>query len=332
MRDTGRKWGIALNQLQGDDLFLVPPQYNSSPAKTFSLYDKFASYRHLIEEDWSLQAPWGTDENSIDQTSRYLPVDPYFNNFTFDELAKYTFANPIESNVSLLFERHTRFRNHNYVPPEPFEFVYKLRNSLHHYGSSYPYQWNSLVQAYYAIPDFDFGPGFEVRFDHSSYFNEWGTAQHSHDTLIDLKKEMPYGEFAYYYGDNVIYLDGIFAYLIYYKGKHVLTISFSVGDGKIFINQVQLRQAKGNRWLYNLPVDLLTYATACMYQHFDKWGFDVYLVEGGSLAKRISKVHSDLPKDVQDRITRFYNQPLTGYCRGPEYKKKYFTFFQVQPC
>lgn len=331
MRDTTRKWGIALSDLQGDDLFLVPPRYDTNPLRTFSLYDKFEPYRTTIEEDWGISAPWGTDEKSILEKSRYLPSDPYFSEFTFDELAKYLFSGAIQSDAGLLFERRDRTGAER-IPPEPFEFIYKLRNSMHHYGR-YPGSWNNLVLAYYAIPDFNFGPEFEVRFDHSSYFNEWGSAQHTVDDILRYKESLGRAATQDYFNENIVYLDGVFAYFIHFRGKHVLTLGFSVGEGRIFINQIQLRQPKGNRWLYQLPTDLLSYCVNRMYEHFSRWGFDVYLVEGTSLAKRIAAVHKGgISVEVSNRITNFYNQPLVGYCRGNTYHRNRFEFYRILPC
>lgn len=334
MADTSKQWGIPLSDLVGEPLYLVPEQFAARPDLTYSLYDKFLPHAEQIEEYWGWkEEPWHQKDRLLD-VSRNFPVDPYFDRFSFDELAKYFFGQVIDNKVSKHFQRSSLGDREERIPPEPYEFVYKLRSCLWHYVD-FPPDWNNLVFAYYAIPDYQFGDGFEVRFDHSRSFNHWGQAQHVADQITASTKSLPWNDQLTYYTANVLYLDGVFAYLIYYKGHHVLTISFSVGKRAVFINQIQLRQKKGNRWLYRLPMDLVSYVVDTFYHHFGGWGFEVFLVEGRSLAERISAVHNKkdpLPAHTAQHIERFYNQPLAGYCRRQTTQRQDFIFYRIEPC
>lgn len=347
--DETRKWGIPLETLNGGpefELHYVPPEYATKPILTVNLAEKFEPYREQIEERWGLSAdlrgkdrffsgtPYVVDSyEKLRQKSRDFPLDPYFSEFSFDELAKYMFGDVVMSEVSEAFQRTRDSREYIEIPPpEPAEFVYKLRNSMHHYWG-YTLDWNNLVDAYYAIPQFTFASDFEVRFDHSRYFNEWGSAQHVEDQILKLRRTMPWKEYANYFHYNTVYLDGVFGYLIHHKDKHVLTIGFSVGHRRIFINQIQVRQPKGNRWIYSLPCDLLNYCVSKMYYHFAAWGFDIYLVDGNSAATKIAKQHAKdnpLPQEVRERIAAFYSQPLGLFRRGDIYHRQGLDFYRLE--
>jgi len=334
VRDVSTKWGLALSDLFGGDLSYVSNEFSEHPEQTINLFEKFAPYQNeIIEERWphSFES-W----DRLYRVSHYLPLKPYFDQFTFEDLAKYKFGSVVESAVGRFFERHRVYQGGDedieHIPPEPFEFVYKLKNSLHHYGR-YLSNWNLLVDAYYAIPSFNFGNNFETRFDHSSYFNYWGTAQHVYDTLAKKSEGMSWTAKEKFYEENILYLDGVFGYLIHLNGKHVLTIGFSLADGKILLSQIQLRNIKGNRWLYKLPTNLLNYVVDRLYTHFSKFNLDIYLVSGESLAKRIATIHTGtkLPDSVFTRIVNFYSLPLQKYKRYRLIKRKEMEYYLLRP-
>src|SRR3546814_1923886 len=55
-------------------------------------------------------------------------------------------------------------------------------------------------------------------------------------------------------------LDGVFAYLVQYKGEHVMTLGFSlINDRQILLQQVQLKNRTGNRWLFRFPENRLEF-------------------------------------------------------------------------
>jgi hypothetical protein len=179
-----------------------------------------------------------------------------------------------------------------------FEVVNKIANSMWRYG--YGQDWNTLVRAYNGLKRFDFGEGFEARIDMSTGCNTHG--------------------FTRYEG---AYIDGTFGFLIYYKGKHVLTIGFSFADRKrLLIQQVQLKSKKGNRFLYKLPEHHLDYAIGKMREAFPDMG--LYLCVADDQVKRIvqSYVHNieDGDKFLKHdavRLKRFYGKRLKKFNRRP---------------
>lgn len=170
--------------------------------------------------------------------------------------------------------------------------------------------YNSVVRFYNAVQRFEFGEGFEVRLDHPRGSNPTGWGLYHRDT----------------------YLDGAFAFCIYYKGQHVLTIGFSVTKWGIIINQVQLKKRKGNRFLYKLPQPLLLYVMARMEACFGN-SFQLWLVDGASAVAAVKASYKDqaCPELVvhSARIAAFYDQPLLWWDRGEELSVKGVTFRQL---
>lgn len=87
-----------------------------------------------------------------------------------------------------------------------------------------------------------------------------------------------------------IFLDGPLALLVYYKGKHILTIGFSIRSGRrLFVQQVQSPRRKGNRGLYKLPSNHLEFALDLLRQYFSD--YTSYVVEGRSVVKRNARLY-----------------------------------------
>src|SRR5581483_4269851 len=125
-------------------------------------------------------------------------------------------------------------------------------------------KWNEVVDAYNALRSFSVMPekGFELLLDHSTYYNEYGWSHY-----------------------NRLYLDGVFGYLLLYKGEHVLTIGFSIMGGKrLLIQQVQAPARKGNRALYRLPHNRVEFVIELFERHFE--GYELSLVTGESLVEK----------------------------------------------
>ena len=140
-------------------------------------------------------------------------------------------------------------------------------------------------------------PDTEVRLDYSTYYNPNGYSQYTRT-----------------------YIDGPLAYMIYHKGKHVLTIGFVPTTFGLLITQVQLAQAKGNRWLFKLPCHYLDFAIQQMAEVFHDTR--VYLAEGNSMVEWVkSQYGKDLPKYEENidskRIISFYNMELERFKRYP---------------
>lgn len=153
-----------------------------------------------------------------------------------------------------------------------YEIIRKISSSMWRWGwtDKSVKGWNSLVRAYNAIKSFDLGlKGLTIKLDYSTYYLEKGYSKYTRT-----------------------FLDGVFAFLIYYKDKHVMTIGFSVAsDNRILLSQFQLKNRKGNRFLYKLPKNRLDFIVDKFYKHFK--GFDIYLVDGKSLAKSTQNMYEN---------------------------------------
>lgn len=347
IRDSKRLWGIPLSELRGDELYYVLEEFAYKPDKTLDLLEILSPHSKAIIREYG---NWGVkilDDLQTDHASwiiRELDLE-YWSEASFDEVCKIAFSDN-GNTLSNLFKRDT-YRRRSYslsAPPhsksaedmtEVYEFVWKLRSSLMFYGRAYDANWNSLVTGYYAIPDFDFGPGFEVRFDHNRPMNSWGLAFHIEQQIRDREKSLPgisWDEKQEYWRNNKLYIDGIFIYLIYYRGKHVLSIGFSLGDNEVYLGQIQVRNLKGNRWLYKIPGGYFNYTVQRMAEHFATYGIDTYLVNAKSLADRVKSLYEDeMDPDAYERIILNYDQPLDNYIRGEKIHKQKMDYHKLLP-
>jgi hypothetical protein len=145
-----------------------------------------------------------------------------------------------------------------------YEVVRKIKSSWWRWGYGKG-DWNELVDVYNGIRLFTFGslPEFTVCLDYTTGYNPYGYSKFSET-----------------------YIDGIFAFLVYYRGEHVMTIGFSVMENhRLLVQQVQLKKVKGNRFLYRLPKHYLEYVLDLFSHVFPR--FTLYIIDGESLAKRL---------------------------------------------
>jgi len=176
------------------------------------------------------------------------------------------------------------------------EVVSKLSNSQWRYG--YGQDWNTVVRSYNGLRRFDFGDGFEVRIDMTTGCNVKGMSRYER-----------------------IFIDGTFGFLIYYKGKHVLTIGFSFASrNRLLIQQVQLKSKKGNRFLYKLPCDVLDYSIEKMRAAFPD--MDMYLCQADDQVKNIRAgyIHDHegakkFEENDSARLKVFYRKRLPNFNR-----------------
>jgi hypothetical protein len=177
--------------------------------------------------------------------------------------------------------------------------VWKVRHALWRYGGSRDYTrfvacYNGLGRLAIDLPD------FAVRITHTRSIN---TAAWAADGR-----------------DNPIYLDASFGALVYYRGRHVMTIGFAPSEYGILVAQVQLREKRGNRFLYKLPVPYLDFALSVIQRAFPD--DSLYLVRGSSTTAAIRAAYGKngtLAPDTALRIERFYDrEPLQGYVRTSE--------------
>ena len=176
--------------------------------------------------------------------------------------------------------------------------VWKTRHALWRYGCSRDYQrfivcHNGLGRLAIDLPDFN------VRVTHTGFSNTAG--------WVEGCRNRP------------IYLDAAFGALVYYRESHVLTIGFAPSEHGILIAQVQLREKRGNRFLYKLPMSCLDFALSILRRAFPD--DSLYLVTGSSTTRGIRAAYAKsggLPAEAAQRITRFYDQPLHDYLRMEE--------------
>lgn len=186
---------------------------------------------------------------------RSLPFQIIESAFSVEEMTKMMWNSCIQSEVSEEYRFNPKYR-----------VLGKVDNAIHHwcYGRN---NYNHLAYWYNSLSRFSFDiPDTEVRLDYATYFNPWGYSKYTRT-----------------------FLDGPFAFLIYYKGKHVLTVAFAPSTEGVLITQIQTTQKKGNRWLYKLPCHYVEYVVKCMSNAFPD--APLYIADGVSLADRIRETY-----------------------------------------
>lgn len=151
-------------------------------------------------------------------------------------------------------------------------------------------RYNLFAQFCVGIRNFQFGDGFTAFLHHVRFVNEYGWAQ--------------WGR-----GRDPIYLDAKLAFVICKDDRHVLTIGFNPSSRGLLVAQVQLRQKRGNRWLYKLPAPVLEYALGRLRAAFN---LPVWLVTGESAAEAIRRAYEEGkgPSDeALNRVRSFYGPP-----------------------
>lgn len=197
--------------------------------------------------------------------------DEFYHALNFEELCKVY--------GSSLYELTYPFREKFDKEPE-FAIVRKIKSSLWRYGSpADDTEWNTIVDAYNGIRNFSFGlDGFEIRLNYTRGFSAYSITEFDPD----------------------VYLDGVFGFVVHYRGEPVMTIGFSFAKGRrLLLSQVQLKKRKGNRFLYTLPSDRVEFVVGLMKKYFPK--FILYLVDGSTLADLYL---SEYRKSLTPELTR----------------------------
>lgn len=238
-----------------------------------------------VAADW-IEDHYGAAYFAWESHWHHAPYDLLARVFTLDELIWLWHTSVLASKLDDHLQEHEAL-------------VWKVQHSLWRYGGSRDYQrfvacLNGLGRLAVGLPDFD------VRITHTRYIN---TAAWAADGR-----------------DNPIYLDASFGALVYYRGKHVMTIGFALSEYGVLVAQVQLREKRGNRFLYKLPMPYLDFALALLQRAFPD---DVlYLVTGSSTTAAIRAAYGKnadkLSAEISERVACFYDQPLRGYARTGE--------------
>ena len=241
-----------------ETLHRVAPEFNggrgdeNAPWHSFDFYEAIGPHAtRYIEQRYVY--PEGSPLPPMNKVAQNLPLKA-FARLSFDQLCKVRHSSLIMMDRSVCdhFEKES---------PEHM-LVHKIESSMWRWGYGRG-AWNDIVDAHEGIRNFDLGlEGFEVRLDHTAYVNECGYSEHSRT-----------------------YLDGVFAYLIYYKGEHVMTLGFSImGDRRIPIQQVQLAKRRGNRFLFRMPTNRVEFFIQRFREAFP--GHKLYIVDGADVGNK----------------------------------------------
>ncbi|GBQ85586.1 hypothetical protein AA14337_3111 [Acetobacter malorum DSM 14337] len=177
----------------------------------------------------------------------------------------------------------------------PHRLIAKIINSIWRCSYRYP-SWNDIVHTWNGLRSFSMGlRDFTVTVDHTTSCTPHGWATYS-DT----------------------YLDGCLAFLIHYKGQHVLTVSFSIASGRrLLLRQVQACSPSGNRWLYKLPSGHLDFIIQRMRQAFPK--LTLHIVSGEDLVNRsLANYLTSLERESQARKRHYREESFAAMLRASE--------------
>ena len=238
--------GLHLRSLSGE-LLKVEPQHTQKPVNAIKNIDeKLGPWKQQMLEEYG-------EDFSFLKNYHQLPLEA-LKGFSFDELCKLEYSTVLmmRQSVGELFKTHARY-----------EVVRKIQSSMWRWGYGNGV-WNEVVDAYEHIRHFSFtrDPDFEIRLDYTTYWNEFGYSKYSRT-----------------------FIDGIFAFLVYYKKEHVMTIGFSVMDKKrLLIQQIQSAKRSGNRYLYRLPKNRLEFVIGLFREQFP--GYRLYVIDGGMLMEK----------------------------------------------
>jgi hypothetical protein len=191
-------------------------------------------------------------------------------NLTVDQLYKVRRASIITMSSSV----EDAMRN------EPrLRIIHKIENSMWRWGYLRT-GWNEIVDAYDSIRRFSFHPDFGVRLDYTTGHNECGHSEYSRT-----------------------FLDGVFGFLIYYRGQHVMTLGFSImGRRRLLVQQVQLKNRRGNRWLFKLPRNYMEYVLARFRESFPR--HRLHVIDGGDLMRKNLNSYRHGYEGTKERIIR----------------------------
>jgi hypothetical protein len=218
---------------------------------------------------------------------RRIPAEILLQVFDYEECFRLFFDSIIMSELS------------DYI--EEFEpLLWKMQNSQWRYGSTH--DWNLLVDHMNAFKRLSINlPDFEIKVAHTYKFNPVGWSVQTVD-------------------DKFVYLDGAFGLLLYYKGKHVLTVGFSLSSAGVLISQIQLREKKGNRFLYGLPQHYVDVALDLMARAFGEES--LCLVTGKTAALAVASAYKESHErpgdETLERVKTLYNRRLENFRRGPK--------------
>ncbi len=224
-----------------------------------------------------------------DDDWRDAPATALEKAFTFSELAKI-------QHTSVLMSQYSEFARYMYP------LVAKLFNSHWQYGCyshASTADYNRIAAHLEKLRTLEFAEGFTCKLTYTTHHNPFGPALH---TIAEKR----------------VFLDAPFGLMVFFKGEHVLTIGFALSRHGVLVSQVQLREKKGNRFLYQLPGNYFDVALEALYRAF---GNELWLVTGPSAVKaiKLSYVDGTVPaEDAMARVETLYTRSLAKFSRTEE--------------
>lgn len=281
--------GVSLSFYK-QELKRVPVHLNKKPVETLNMRSLIKE--EIEEEDLEFYFGKSLNRGSEDHYHR-IPLT-FYKEKSLDHLTKIKHSSFVmmDSSIEKLYEEDLNY-----------EIIRKIGNSFWRYGLNKG-KWNDLVHAYNCIRSFNFKhPDFDVRLDHTTWFNEKGYSKYTET-----------------------FLDGVFSYVVYYKGQHVMTLGFSLSaNRKLLIQQVQLKKPRGNRWLFRLPRNYLEYVLERFKETFP--GYRMYVVNGEDIARDYLASYTRSLNTSKEKLDKYLADPD----RYPFFKREeehYFTLKQ----
>lgn len=228
-----------------DDLSYVPVHLNDTPAKAFDVLEAVGGN---VREYISSRY----ETTDIHKVLHRMPT-AFFERLGTDLGAKAMLSCPYALDSSTEEEL-------NAIPS--FELIRKISSSMWRWGTRRA-KWNEIVDAWNGIRSFDLGiEGFDVTLDYSTWYNPCGNSKHTRT-----------------------YLDGVFGFLVHWKGQHVMTIGFSIVDGRrLLLQQVQAVNPTGNRWMFRLPANRMEFVIDRLMAAFPR--HTLMIADGADYAQR----------------------------------------------
>lgn len=254
-----------------------------------------------------IAATWiGRRRFSWGQEWHRAPLDVLRMVFSEGELHRMAHVCSIESTVSRHYE-------------ECHPLAWKVANC--HWQCGYEQDYAALVRSFDGLRRLSFAD-MKARLAYVWKYNMQGYAEQRPDLVESADKRSPGS-------DSYVWIDGAFGLFVYDSaGKHVLTIGFNVAEEGVLVAQVQVREKRGNRWLYKLGAHYLDIAIDGMAKAFDG---NVWLVDGVSAASAVRKSYGSgecgLTQDGERRIAALYDRDLAHFNRGEERKRVHLREF-----
>jgi hypothetical protein len=224
---------------------------------------------------------WAWKGATWNEYYRRVDYDMLRSVFSFEELVKFWQGDVILSSICYHIE-------------EQHPVLNKVSHCHWRYGSDRTY--NGVVSAINGLRRLSM-PGFDLRLVTTSRWNAAGWAEE----------------------DWKLYIDAGFGLCVYYGRKHVLTVGFAPSAQGVLIAQVQLREKRGNRWLYKLPKH---YVDVMLDVFSAAFGDTLWIVDGESAAAAVRRSYGantcSLTAEDEARIAAIYNKDLAGFDRTEE--------------